>query len=133
MKLVNIHLIEKIIDGDSAWVWLDLGFGLFIRREIRFLGIDAPEKNTEAGKKVKQFVEDWFKANKDCITLMIEEDSDKFGRTLGSFSNSQGTLNNLLIEKKLVKPFSGQEKRGWSSNELKSVSLILEGSQPKIE
>ena len=36
----------KIIDGDTIDAEIDLGFSTFVKKRIRFLGIDAPETRT---------------------------------------------------------------------------------------
>ena len=53
--------VESIWDGDTIWVVLDVGFGLYLRQKIRFRGLDAPEKDTAEGIKARHFVEDALK------------------------------------------------------------------------
>jgi endonuclease YncB( thermonuclease family) len=53
--------VESVWDGDTIWVVLDVGFGLFLRQKIRFGGLDAPEKETAEGIKARHFVEDALK------------------------------------------------------------------------
>jgi len=36
-------VVEKIIDGDSIWAVIDLGFSTFRREKLHLLGVDAPE------------------------------------------------------------------------------------------
>ena len=39
--------IVKVIDGDTADVDIDLGFGVWLKKQrIRFYGIDTPESRT---------------------------------------------------------------------------------------
>lgn len=120
---MKIKQIEKVIDGDSIWVVLDLGFGISLRKEIRLFGIDAPEKTSRAGKEVSSFVKDWFQKNKESLEFILsEEKDDKYGRALGEFISNDGiSLNKLLLELKVVKPFNGNEKRSWNEDELKLI------------
>jgi endonuclease YncB( thermonuclease family) len=46
--------IERVVDGDTLRVILDLGFGLFHREILRLKGIDSPEMSTEEGQASKQ-------------------------------------------------------------------------------
>ena len=49
--------VEEVVDGDTLWVNIDLGFRNWYRINLRFRGIDAPEMSTKKGKRVKEFVE----------------------------------------------------------------------------
>jgi len=49
--------IERVIDGDTLRVQVDLGFGIWTRQTLRLRGIDCPEMDTTEGKRAKKFVE----------------------------------------------------------------------------
>ena len=60
--------ILKVIDGDTVDVDIDLGFGVWMRKErIRILGIDTPESRTRDkvekvyGNLAKDFVKSYLK------------------------------------------------------------------------
>ena len=38
--------IDKVIDGDTIDVTIDLGFDLFKKERVRIAGVDTPEKRT---------------------------------------------------------------------------------------
>ena len=42
----QVTSIEKIVDGDTIDVTLDLGFDVCTRQRVRLLGIDTPESRT---------------------------------------------------------------------------------------
>lgn len=42
--------VRRVIDADSLAVRVDLGFDVMVRIHVRVLGVDAPEKRTEAGR-----------------------------------------------------------------------------------
>jgi endonuclease YncB( thermonuclease family) len=48
--------VEKVIDGDTLWVVLDLGFKIFIRHKIRLHRIDAPPLETDEGLKAMNYL-----------------------------------------------------------------------------
>ena len=131
---MKLYKVDRVVDGDSVWVTLALGFGIYIKKEIRMLSVDAPEKNTIAGKLVKQFTEQWFLKNLDSVTLTIDEKPDKYGRILGTFFDKDlKSFNDLLIESELVKKFDGHGKRSWTEEELNLIEckckLLLEQSK----
>jgi len=49
--------VERVIDGDTLAVKIDLGFDTWRAEKIRLRGIDAPEMKTGAGVAAKAFVE----------------------------------------------------------------------------
>ena len=48
----------KIIDGDTLWAMLDLGFDTFAERKLRLRGIDTPEMDSVAGRQARTFLVD---------------------------------------------------------------------------
>ena len=70
--------LEKVIDGDTFWVVLDIGLGSISRQKLRLQGIDCPELNTPAGKRAKRFVESLLRG----VPFLIVRSSknDKYDR-----------------------------------------------------
>ncbi|HUU00276.1 MAG TPA: DUF1016 N-terminal domain-containing protein [Myxococcota bacterium] len=62
-------MIEKIIDGDTLDVRIDLGFDVWRVERIRLRGIDTPEMDTQAGQAAKSFV---IKTLKDVKTVAFK-------------------------------------------------------------
>jgi len=88
MQWIYQATLERVVDGDTVDIVIDLGFSTFRKERIRLYGIDAPEINTEAGKLAKGFVEEWFWDNpKFFVETTVEGKSvskrDKYGRYLG--------------------------------------------------
>jgi endonuclease YncB( thermonuclease family) len=72
--------LERVIDGDTLLVTIDLGFSVFIEQRLRLRGLDAPELGTTQGVTFKKFVESRLK---DCDFLIIKtHGSDKYDRYL---------------------------------------------------
>ena len=40
----KIKKVLKILDGDTIDVEIDLGFDIYVKRRVRFYGIDAPKR-----------------------------------------------------------------------------------------
>lgn len=72
--------VEKLIDGDTLWAQIDVGFGCVTRQKLRLRGIDAPEIDTDQGKKAKAFVEARLK--KTGLIIIKTYKDDKYGRYL---------------------------------------------------
>ena len=93
--------VERVVDGDTIIVKIDLGFGNRCREYLRFRGIDAPEIDTPEGKKARQFVVNEL-AKVDHIILTSTK-SDKYGRYLADVYYGDGKhLNQKLLDEKLV-------------------------------
>jgi len=72
--------LEKVIDGDTIWVYVDLGFGEWTRQKLRLRGIDTPELTSTAGQKARVFVQNRLK---DLRYLVVKTyTSDKYDRYL---------------------------------------------------
>ena len=107
--------VRKVIDADTIWVNIDLGFGTWTKQKIRFRGIDAPEKDTAGYLKSNQYLENLLK---DIPFIVIKSYSrGKFDRFLSDIfylkdeKNPEvilrnGTfLNQELLNKGLAKFF----------------------------
>jgi len=104
--------LEKVVDGDTLVVNIDLGFKVFIRQRLRLRGLDAPELGTKQGALSKKFVESRLK---DVKFLIIKtHGSDKYDRYLVDVFYLKGEvdedavmkegifLNNEMIEEGLA-------------------------------
>jgi endonuclease YncB( thermonuclease family) len=72
--------VEKILDGDTLWAVLDLGFKIFIRQKIRLHRLDAPPVETDEGVKAFEFLNNKLKPL-DFIVVKTHW-RDKFDRYL---------------------------------------------------
>jgi len=101
--------LDRVVDGDTVDVDIDLGFGIWLRKErVRVMGIDTPESRTSdpiekifgkaASARLKELIEH------DCILCTTkdrsgEDDRGKYGRVLGDFRLSDGRMaTDVLIE-----------------------------------
>jgi endonuclease YncB( thermonuclease family) len=50
-------VLERVVDGDTLLVRIDLGFDVWRVERIRLRGVDTPELKHKAGREAKQFVE----------------------------------------------------------------------------
>jgi endonuclease YncB( thermonuclease family) len=48
--------IERVVDGDTVWLYIPCGFGFSVRQKVRLRGIDTPEVATKEGLSAKRFV-----------------------------------------------------------------------------
>ena len=114
--------LQRVVDGDTIDATIDLGLDVFVKKRIRFAGINAPESRTRdleekaRGLKAKDRVKNILEENEN-FTLHSEE-LGKFGRVLGKIyldkldgkdCLTQVCLNELLIkEKHAIEYFGGK-------------------------
>lgn len=87
--------LNRVVDGDTVDVSLDLGFNARINMRLRILGIDSPERGQPGFEEATQFLWDWF-LNAEladpewrCIVHTVRKDS--FGRWLADIYAPDGT------------------------------------------
>jgi micrococcal nuclease len=104
--------LDRVVDGDTIDVLIDLGFYVELRERVRLEGVDTPEiyrvpKDSEEYKKgmeAKEYVE--RRLNENGNEMIIEtEKRGKWRRWLAKIylKDSKKTLNEELIEKGLAK------------------------------
>ena len=109
--------IVRVVDGDTVYVDIDLGFNHWIHNEsIRLYGIDTPECRTldaeekAAGFLAKEFVEEALHVG-GTYRLQTKE-KGKFGRYLGViFISDKTSINAALVTEHLAVPYHGQSKQ----------------------
>ena len=125
-----------MVDGDTVDVDIDLGFGVWMRKErIRVLGIDTPESRTRDkvektyGILAKNFVKSYLPVGSS-QTLQTEKDgTGKFGRILGKFlvydskTDSQMHLGDIMIREHLAVAYHGQSKEEIAEQHIKNREL----------
>ena len=84
--------IDRVIDGDTVDVDIDLGFGVWLRKErVRMYGIDTPESRTrdleekKYGLAAKAFVLAFLPVDSEQTLRTRKDGKGKFGRILGEF------------------------------------------------
>lgn len=101
--------IDRIVDGDTMDIVVDLGFKITTHQRIRLEGINTPEtynvkKNSEEYKKglaAKEFVISRFESNNFEALIETEKDTGKFGRYIATvwLDDNTTSLNKELVEK----------------------------------
>lgn len=102
--------VNRIIDGDSIVLDLDLGFDTWINNQsVRLVGVDAPESRTrdlvekQFGNLAKERVKELLEIGSYVIVKTYKDKEGKFGRILGEIlTNEEININDLLIEERLA-------------------------------
>lgn len=116
--IYNVAETNRVIDGDTCELTLDLGFNIFYKVEVRLEGLDTPEKNTPEGKIVKAKVEGWLVGRR--LTLVSKE-LDKYGRVLGVIQDDTTSLNKWLLDNGFARVYNGEKKVPWTEAQIKAI------------
>ena len=129
--------IVKVIDGDTADVDIDLGFGVWLKKQrIRFYGIDTPESRTrdleekKYGLMAKDIVLHYLPIGSKQTLRTRQDGKGKYGRILGEFiihdgkTDSQMTINNWMIREHYAVAYFGQSKKDIEDEHIVNRSLV---------
>jgi len=112
-----VKSVDRVVDGDTIDISIDLGFDLTKKERVRLAGIDTPEKRTkndkekEMGYQATEFLEmHLMEATK--LTVKTEKEG-KFGRMLGWLYKSEEdtmSINQIMIDKGYAWAYDGGTK-----------------------
>ena len=122
----NFRVVEinRVLDGDTIDVTIDLGFDLFKKERVRVAGVDTPEKRTRDLEEKALGIEatNWLKeklegavAGDDDLVIRTElvGGVGKYGRLLGWIYIGDGdlSLNEAMIEEGYAWAYDGGTKQ----------------------
>ena len=115
--------LQRVVDGDTCDALIDLGFDTWVKKRIRFYGVDTWEsrtRNLEEKKKglaAKAFVKDLLENSDEGKFLLKSHGVGKYGRVLGELfvKGHETSVNQLLIENGHASAYYGGKKKVFSS------------------
>ena len=122
----NFRVIEinRVLDGDTIDVTIDLGFDLYKKERVRVAGVDTPEKRTRDLEEKALGIDatNWLKgklegalAGTDDLVIRTElvGGVGKYGRLLGwlYIGDSDVSLNEAMIEEGYAWSYDGGTKQ----------------------
>ena len=135
--------VDRVLDGDTIDVTIDLGFDLYKKERVRVAGVDTPEKRTRNLEEKALGIDatNWLKekldstiAGDDELTVRTELDGGvgKYGRLLGWLYVGDGelSLNEKMITEGYAWEYDGDTKQK-NFEELREIrrsfGTLLEG------
>ena len=126
--------IDKVVDGDTIDVTIDLGFDLYKKERVRIAGVDTPEKRTrnleekalgvDATNWLKKKLEDTIAGEGDELSIRTElvGGTGKYGRLLGWLyvGDSDLSLNEQMITEGYAHAYDG----GTKNMDLEALRVI---------
>ena len=115
--------MNRVLDGDTIDVTIDLGFDLFKKERVRVAGVDTPEKRTrnleekalgiDATNWLKKELEDVLAGDDELIVRTeLHGGVGKYGRLLGWLyvGDEQVSLNEQMITQGYAHAYDGGTK-----------------------
>ena len=125
--------INRVVDGDTIDVTIDLGFDLYKKERVRVAGVDTPEKRTRNLEEKELGIDatNWLKkeldgaiAGDDELTVRTELDGGvgKYGRLLGwlYIGDDNVSLNEQMITEGYAHSYDG----GTKNMDLEALRVI---------
>ena len=116
--------INKVVDGDTIDVTIDLGFDLYKKERVRIAGVDTPEKRTrdleekalglDATYWMKDKLTETIKGDEELIIRTeLKGGTGKYGRLLGWLYVGEGdiSLNEQMITEGYAWSYDGGTKQ----------------------
>ena len=111
--------LQRVVDGDTCDALIDLGFDTWVKKRIRFYGVDTWEsrtRNLEEKKKglaAKEFTKDLLENSDEGKFLLKSHGVGKYGRVLGELfvKGHDTSVNELLKENGHASAYYGGKKK----------------------
>ena len=116
--------INRVLDGDTIDVTIDLGFDLYKKERVRVAGVDTPEKRTrnleekalgiDATNWLKEKLESTINGDGELsVRTELVGGVGKYGRLLGwlYIDDSEVSLNELMIDEGYAWEYDGGTKQ----------------------
>ena len=129
----RVTKINRVVDGDTIDVTIDLGFDLYKKERVRVAGVDTPEKRTknleekalgiDATGWLKAKLEETIKGDEELIVRTeLKGGVGKYGRLLGWLyvGDSDLSLNEQMITEGYAHAYDG----GTKNMDLEALRVI---------
>ena len=114
--------VVRVVDGDTADAMIDLGFDTWVKKRIRFYGVDTWESRTRnkeekvKGLAAKAYVKDLLENSDEGKFLLKSHGVGKYGRVLGELfvKGHDTSVNELLKENGHASAYYGGKKKTFN-------------------
>ena len=109
-KYIYRGKLERVIDGDTIDALIDVGFDIWVKKRIRYKGIDTWESRTRNLEEKKKGLEA-KQRNKDLLEIVSSKPGffrlksygvGKYGRVLGEIFIQDENENTICINNQLI-------------------------------
>ena len=125
-------VVNRVVDGDTIDVTIDLGFSVWKKMRVRMEGINTPESRTRdldekaRGKLAKDFLSYCLASSDDHVIKTSVDGKGKFGRVLGEIYCDGKNINLLMIDKHHAVAYKGQSKDEIAAEHLVNRQILID-------
>ena len=127
-KYIYRAKLDRVVDGDTVDALIDVGFDIWFKKRIRFMGLDTWESRTRdleekklgklATERTRQLLEDV--SSKSGYFRLKSHGLGKYGRVLGELfvmdtDGKQWNVNETLIAEGHAYVYDGGKKKVFTS------------------
>ncbi len=127
-KYIYRAKLDRVVDGDTVDALIDVGFDIWFKKRIRFMGLDTWESRTRdleekklgklAKERTRQLLEDV--SSKSGYFRLKSHGLGKYGRVLGELfimdaDGKQWNINKTLIAEGHAYVYDGGKKKVFTS------------------
>ena len=127
-KFIYRAKLDRVVDGDTVDALIDVGFDIWFKKRIRFMGLDTWESRTRdleekklgnlAKERTRQLLEDV--SSKSGYFRLKSHGLGKYGRVLGELfvidaDGKQWNVNKTLIAEGHAYVYDGGKKKVFTS------------------
>lgn len=109
--------VTAVHDGDTFDVEISIGFDLLKKDSVRLAGLDTPELVTPEGKVAREAVVKLIDSKDITLVLTLDKNGnprrEKYGRLLATVLIGKDSLNQIIIDQHIGRPYSGGKKEPW--------------------
>ena len=118
-KYIYRAKLDRVVDGDTIDAMIDVGFDIWVKKRIRYMGIDTWESRTrdldekKLGLAAKAYTKDMLENSDEGKFSLISHGTGKYGRVLGEIyvKGHEKSLNELLKENGHAYEYHGEKKK----------------------
>ena len=118
-KFIYNATLVRIVDGDTCDAMIDLGFDTWVKKRIRFVGVDTWESRTrnleekKKGLEAKAYTKKMLEESNEGKFTLKSHGLGKYGRVLGEIflKGEEQSLNELLKENGHAYEYDGGKKK----------------------
>ena len=115
--------LVRVVDGDTCDAMIDLGFDTWVKKRIRFYGVDTWESRTRnkeekiKGLAAKAYTKDLLENSDEGKFVLKSYGVGKYGRVLGELfvKGNEKSVNELLKENGHAYEYHGEKKKVFGS------------------
>ena len=115
--------LDRVVDGDTCDALIDLGFDTWVKKRIRFKGVDTWECRTRdkdekvKGLAAKAFTKDLLENSDEGKFVLKSYGVGKYGRVLADLfvKGNDKSINQLLLENGHAYEYEGGKKKVFGS------------------